>query len=674
MGYLDTAPQSRTEAPDQWLKGRVYTFLALVVAAGATYFFATAGPIDPLRDVFFSLAVSLDLLSIFLTWRAVSHVVPAWLAPYALQKVQVIRNPASRVTLLVRTPVPSPVQVLWGNSAWRYVLLLLAITLYGTSIGLFLYEASLAYVYVTWLGGIVTLLVAYIPGERPRWRLGRWEWIAVVGLLVIGGGMRAYQLGLLPLRVHGDMASVGLQARAILRGEFPGWFSLGWATIPMWGFAHEAFTMALLGDSLIGLRASAVLGGMVSLLGVYALGRETWSPRVGVLALAALAIDVVHIHFSRIPSYIDPVPWMVWGLFFLVRGYRRRSPFHWALAGVCAAVAGNMYFSGRLIVPILLLFVIYIWLFHPRGWRANREGIVVLGLAFLVALGPMAITIVREWPAYTSRFRFVSLWDPGVYQHLIAKYQVTTFREVILEQLQRTFLTYQYFGDTSTQFGFPYPMLHPWLVPFFLIGVGVASGRLRHQGNFLLGVWLLLGLVLGSMLTVDAPFWPRLVVITPANALAIGVGMVWVWDVLGGRQGWERRLLALSLVIVIAWAGWQNWYRYRPEMSAVAGENDFAARFMVTVRERVPCFVTGTRSLDEREFAFLLAEREVIALRPSQWEQDIQACVQRRGVVVALAVDRPRVEIIRQQFPGGRWEEIQGPRGTPTLIVYWLPE
>ncbi len=672
MDYVDTGRGIVVSSARRW-RGQVYTVLALGAGAGATYFFATAGPIDPLRDVFFSLAVALDLLSIFLMWQAVTYILPPWLASYAPYRVRVIRSPARGFTLRIRTPLASGVQVLWGNSTWRYILLLLAVTLYGVSMGLFLFGGRPVLVYVAWVGGVITLLMAYVPLQLPRGRPAVWEGVAVLALLAVGGFLRAYQLGILPLRVHGDMASVGLQARAILQGEFPGWFALGWATIPMWGFAHEALTMALLGDSLIGLRASAVLGGMVSLLGVYALGREAWTPRVGVLALAALSIDVVHIHFSRIPSYIDPVPWMVWALFFLVRGYRRRSAFHWALAGISAAVASNMYFSGRLILPLMGLTLLYLYLFHRRGWYANREGIVVLGLAFFLTLGPMLITIVRDVPAYTARFRFVSLWDPGVYQHLLNKYEATTMREVVVEQLQRTLLTYQYFGDTSTQFGFPYPMLHAGLVPFFLVGVGVMTGRLRHLGNAIGTGWLVLGLLLGAVLTVDAPFWPRLVIITPVNALAVGVGMVWVWDVLAGDERRLRAVLVISFVVILAWAGWQNWYRYRPEMSAVAGENDFAARFMLSVQDRVPCFVARTRSLDEREFRFLLGDREVIALRPNRWDTDLQQCVQRQGVVVALPLDRAWIEDIRQRIPGGRWEEIRGPQGTPSLIVYWLP-
>ncbi len=666
------ASQPVPTASERSLRPIVYTLFALAAATGATAFFASAGPVDPLRDVFFSLAIALDLSSVFLTWQAMRGVSLPWLETLTPYRLRRIRNPEAGITLITWAPVPAPVHVIWGNALWRYVLLVLAVVSYGTGLGLFLRGAALPYVYVAWLAGVVTLLLAYAP--RPRvphipWR----ELLAVLPVLAVAFALRAYHLTLIPLRVHGDMASVGLQARRILAGDFPGWFSLGWATIPMWGFAPEALTMRLLGDSLLGLRASAVLMGMLSLLGVYFLGREAWSPRVGWLALAALSVNVVHLHFSRIPSYINPVPWVVWGLFFFVRGYRRRSALAWALAGVCTALAMNMYFSGRLILPILALAFLYLALFFPRGWRANREGILAFALGFLFTLGPMLIVIARDFPEYMSRARFVSLLDPGVYRHLLSKYQATSLREVVLEQLQRSFLTFQYYGDTSTQFGYPRPMLSPWLAPFFLVGMGVATGRLRHLGNMIVTLWVVLGLILGSVLTVDAPFWPRLVVITPAVALAIALGLTWVWDVVSHDQTGTRTLLGVLVVGLLAWAGWQNWHTYAPLARAYAGENDFAARFMLNVTDRPACYLEGAHRLSEREFAFLLRDRTVLPIRPERWEEDLRQCAAAHGVVVALARDRTRVDAIRARYPGGQLEEIRGPAGTPTLVVYWLP-
>ncbi len=651
-----------------------FTLTALFSAGLATYFFATMGPIDPLQDAFFPLSIALDLLALFLIWRSVAHTRVRWLDPiWSKTRARLFRNRVAGIVVRVRVFPRETVSVLWNGLSWRFGVLVLGMVAYGVSLGLYVQQAPSRYVYAAWLTGLGAFLLAYAPERLPRPALSAREVLALLVLLGVGFGLRFYRLTTLPLQVHGDMASVGLQARAILRGDFPGWFALGWATIPMWGFAPEALTMRVFGDSLFGLRMSAVLGGMLSLLGVYMLGREGWSPRVGLFALAALAVDAAHIHFSRIPSYIDPVPWAVWALYFVVRGLKRRSPTAWALGGVCTAIAVNMYFSGRLLIPILTVFILYMFLFHTALLRQNKEGITAFVLGFLFTFGPMAVVVAQEFPTYMSRARFVMLTDPGVYQHLLSKYQAVSLREVLLEQVQRTFLTYQYYGDTSTQFGYPHPMLNPWLAPFFVIGAGVATGRLRHEGNFLLASWTLLGLVIGSVLTVDAPFWPRLVIILPANALLTALGMNWIVTILGERSRWRRKLLILIMVGILAGVGWQNWRVYAQEAGQRVGTNDFAARYMMNLGERPACYVRGQHSLSEREFRFLLRGRSDIEIDPVAWEEGARDCASVKGVVVALESERYLVEIIAATYPGGRLEEVQGPTGQPRLIIYHMP-
>ncbi len=656
-------------------KQRLLTVLALGAAGIATAFFATAGPVDPLRDTFFSLAIALDLLSIFLIWQALPLGTPWWLQgeeewPHTTVRVE---HPRARIRVRIRRALPETVNVLWGQSSTRFLLLLAAILAYGMTMLLFALRGSHPLVWGTWITGLILFCLAYIPTPRGRPRL-TWETIGVLALLVVGWELRVYRLTDLPLQHHGDMASVGLQARALLRGEGPGWFSLGWATIPAWGFAHEALTLRLFGDSLLGLRMSAVLGGMISLLGVYALGKEGWIGRVGFLALAALTVDIVHIHFSRIPSYIDPLPWGVWGLYFLLRGYHRRAPWAWGLSGIALAVAMNMYFSGRLFLLVTLLFLPYLFIFHRESMRENREGVVVLLLGFLIGLGPMLLVILRHYGEYASRARFVLLTDPGVYHHLLQKYQATTFREVLLEQLQRTFLVFQYYGDTSTQFGWPHPMLPPLLAPFFLLGIGVATGKLRHEGNMLLSLWMITGLIVGSVLTVDAPFWPRLVVITPASALAVALGMVWLSEVGGLTPSPRRTAMWLLLFLgLIAVAGASSWKEYTRTYTAHAGVNDFTARIILTFGDRPACYVRGPHRLDEREFRFLLHNREDLEIRPERLEEDADRCAAHHGIVVAAPEQEGIVERIARMYPGGHMEAIQTPDGSVRVLVYHLP-
>ncbi len=665
-------PEQTTSIPRKvW----ALTGISFVTAAAATAFFATVGPVDPLRDVYFSLAVALDLISIFLMWKALSTYVPPWLqgfAPAEITRVVHNKRAATTVVIRIRRYCPPQVTVVFGGAGWRRLVLLGGIVSYTMSLSIFWRQGNSPWTYFTWGLGIFSVWVAYAPRPGRPSRIAWGEIVTLIALLGVAFALRVYRLTSLPLQVHGDMASVGLQARQILQGEFDGWFSLGWATIPMWGYAHEVITMKLLGDSLFGLRMSAVIAGTLSLFGLYMLGKEAWDEQVGWLALAVGTVDAVHIHFSRIPSYMDPVPWMVWSLYFLIRGYRRGAPWAWALSGTTAAVAVNMYFSGRVLFPMLILFGIYLLTFHRKQVLENKEGIIAYAIAFLVTFGPMLIVALRDLPTYVSRARYVMITDPGVYTHLLNKYQASSLREIFFAQVQRTLLTFQYYGDTSTQFGYAHPMINPWLAPFFLLGIGIITGRLRHEGNFLLTLWFFSSLLLGSILTVDAPFWPRLVIILPANALAIGIGMRWMLSMLRDHPR-GRGLAAFLIILLIVWAGWVNWQTYTHEALTRVGENDFAARFILTLKDRPACYVRGKHTLQEREFQFLLHGRDDMEITPERWTEDVQHCVQRHGVIVAPTSLRARVDAIVRMYPGGRLEEVRAPAGTPRLLVYWLP-
>jgi hypothetical protein len=57
------------------------------------------------------------------------------------------------------------------------------------------------------------------------------------------------------------------------------------------------------------------------------------------------------------------------------------------------------------------------------------------------------------------------------------------------------------------------------LSPLIILGIGSALRRKRDAGVVFVSIWIGLMMVLGSIFTVDAPFWPRLVGIIPAGAI-----------------------------------------------------------------------------------------------------------------------------------------------------------
>ncbi len=193
----------------------------------------------------------------------------------------------------------------------------------------------------------------------PRFR---W-WHGAILLLILSAGfwLRFNHLADIPQDLHGDMASMGIQARDWLAGRQTDIFREGWANIPMVGFLPSAITLSLFGNDLFALNLSAVAGGMFALLGLYLLVWRLFdSHRLAALATAALAVNIPHIHFSRLAAYMDPWPFLIFAMFFLVDGLRARRPQSFALAGVLLGFGVQMYYSGRVIAAVLAIGLLYL--------------------------------------------------------------------------------------------------------------------------------------------------------------------------------------------------------------------------------------------------------------------------------------------------------------------------
>ena len=85
---------------------------------------------------------------------------------------------------------------------------------------------------------------------------------------------------------------------------------------------------------------------------------------------------------------------------FLLRGWRSRRPGDFAWAGLAAGLGQYTYFGTRLLPYLLLIFVVYLALFHFRAFRERLGQFALLGIGFLVGFGPLFAYFVRhpaEW-------------------------------------------------------------------------------------------------------------------------------------------------------------------------------------------------------------------------------------------------------------------------------------
>ncbi|MGB1286041.1 MAG: glycosyltransferase family 39 protein, partial [Aggregatilineales bacterium] len=286
-------------------------------------------------------------------------------------------------------------------------------------------------------------------------------------------------------------------------------------------------TSMITGASLTGLRLASVLIGTMQIPVIYLLGRELFNRRVAVVAALMLAILPLHVQFSRIGlnNIVDPLVGML-AMFFLVRGMRRGYPVYFVLAGLCLGLTHYFYEGGKLFYTLfIVLWLIWIRVFkrHDDGfYLPTRRQLRLMGGVFLLTIMPVYFAWWVNLFPLTPRVNKTS--DGSLSTNILAILGSKTPLEELIEVFEPYFLMYLYAIDVSDFFTNE-RFLSLAGTGFFVIGSIVAAYRLRFV-SYALVFWWMMGVPIGLALTIGTkPEVPRYIVVLPALALLIAVGL-----------------------------------------------------------------------------------------------------------------------------------------------------
>jgi len=565
----------------------------------------------------------------------------------------------------------------------RRLLLLSAIGLAAAASAIFWQSGESRGVRWLWLASVVLLLLSQLPASVPRLTLSRgWlQWrqvLLILSVVVAAFLLRFYQLESLPQDLHGDMASHGLEARSLLEGQQALLFSTRFYQIPTMAFVPAALSMAAFGNNLFGLNMTSVIGGTLTVLGLYLLVRQLMEGaagrRVALLSAALLAVSYVHIHFSRIAQYMDPWPLALFCLYLFVRGLRRGERLSFAGSGVLLAICFQMYYAGRIMPLVLAAFVLVLRLARHDMARGHAAGLALCALAALVTTGPMIPFFIQHPYDFAARSQAVFLSNPEVITHLMGKYQVTSIGGIVQEQIKRSLLLFHQSIDSSTQFGLAKPMLDSYTSPLLVLGLGAALRLRRHPLHVLVMVWLSLVLVIGSALTNNAPFWPRLVGILPPAVLLVALAMERMWALVERMWGESASVpAAVLLAVVLLFVGQRNWELYVGAVENNAMPRARIGRYLHGLDANVSaCMVSDPYQLNVREIAFLAYPRATFDLPGDASAGALDACAGPRRVFILTDNHLDVLAQLRERYPGGASEEHHYQDGTLIFVSYLL--
>jgi hypothetical protein len=349
------------------------------------------------------------------------------------------------------------------------------------------------------------------PGsDQPRWR--RAEVVALTVILLAAALLRVVALEDYPIALHNDEMSCLIEAKGFLDST-PPLFRIGWFNCPNFGFFLTSLPLRIIGPTLLGLRLNSAFLGLLSLLAVYLLVRRLFGVRPALLLLLLTTPFHWHLHFSRTGfHYMQAASLTAVAVLLFAVAIDRRSAVLFGCAGVVTGIAWQTYYAAWVTPLILGAWVVARLLSDRQHGKIAVKGFVVTIVLFIVTLAPLLAYYVERPDGATSRPNAVLLLSEYNRGHVTGYFGTSDAVTILARNGYRLGqLFVGKVGDTSGQYGLYARFIDPFLFPLFLAGLAYALTLIRQPGGQLLWIWFLGTLIAGGVLTIDAPFSPRLI-------------------------------------------------------------------------------------------------------------------------------------------------------------------
>jgi hypothetical protein len=502
------------------------------------------------------------------------------------------------------------------------------------------------------------------------------SWPLLVLILLVAGFLFSWRWFELPAQIDPDLAAWGLQALALLHGEETALFTA--TAIPRLAAAPLALGVALSGDTLLGLRLTGLIAGLLTVWGAWLLGCELFRrpPRIGpygetieddgrtaaLLAAALLATSTAMSYFARLPLFLEPVAWGVLGLWALVRGLRTGDLLAVGLGGVLHGLALILYPVGLVFPLIALCWWAGVWLLQP-GWlrpagsvsRRRWLGAGWLG-GLVVTTAPQVVLWVQTPDSWRDRFSATLLPDWGSWLSLL-----------------------NLAGGHQTPFDLVGGGLRPLIIALLILAVGNLLLNLDRLAGWALFTWLLVTLVVGGALAPQLNQWPGLLSLLPALALTLAFALDRIRVTLLETAGsWAAQTTTYLLVGLVLWLGLMS----LSDLGQMGQTNGAAATYTAQALRTLPPGQQPILVLGERQaevnwetpvIRFLVGDHLPPTARQTITPTDGLAALPPQSTVILQPEEQPLLNELRQRYPDGQRTVWRDHRGNPMLYLYAVP-
>lgn len=460
------------------------------------------------------------------------------------------------------------------------------------------------------------------------------DWAATIGLTLLAFALRIYQIGATLPPFHGDEGEMGMLALLALHGpDFSSTFNpiFGTDSQPLQPFSTaflghptlfhylQAFGMLLFGETVTGLRVVSVIFGTLCAPLLYAIGRVNWGRITGLTAGWLLAVSHLHIQYSRIAlnniETVFSLILLVW-LFTLINLSSRRASTNdgehgsnganhaqpplllYIVMGLVIGVGQYFYFGARLLPLLAAILLLVLW----RNQQITRHQAAIAVIAAGVAYFPLGVHYLTHSQAFSDRVSGVNVFSPLGMAHALGPLATwpNDIPLLLWTQIRLNLSLFLNYGDHSAFYLADIPAFDKITVALFWLGLGLVLARANRLPELMLLAWFGLGVLLGGVLTNDAPNGPRLIVAVPAIFLIGGIFLQIVWNASArswpNRGRWGENALLLALALGTLTLNFNTYFVQYKQMQPTFAQLEIAQE-MVTDAERTTFFLLGAPNL-----------------------------------------------------------------------------
>ncbi|MDO8566000.1 MAG: glycosyltransferase family 39 protein [Candidatus Moranbacteria bacterium] len=291
-------------------------------------------------------------------------------------------------------------------------------------------------------------------------------WVALAVILILAFTVRIYHIETAPAGLYPDEAANGVDALHALESKdfklfYPANFGREGLFINL-----QAFSIAIFGNTVTGLKLWSILFGTFSVLGIYLLGKELFHRRiVGILAAFMLATSYWAINFSRIGFRAIMTTFLLsFSFYFFFRGLRTRKFHDFIFSGLLFGLGLHTYIAFRVAPLILIILLPALILSYENFLRRFWKHAALFFLAALIAAMPMLYHFFVLHPEdFASRSSHISVFS--------AEANHGDPFGTLAKTFSLSLIKYNFFGDQNFRHNYPpYPILDPFVGTFFLAG------------------------------------------------------------------------------------------------------------------------------------------------------------------------------------------------------------